>query len=331
MAESVRDRSRSPSGRASASASLVKELVGQNPVQCKIRFVTKEGLAASQGFKAQKGDVFISSYPKTGTTWVQQLCHQLRTGGDADFDEITEEGIVPWLETGPSLGINLDAPQKAAPRCFKTHQPLSHMSHMEEAGAKYLCVLREPEATLLSFFKFELGHNHPAVAARDINVFVQSKFVVPGGGGSEEALFGASYWDFCAEFWRCRHLPHVKLMVYEHMRKDLASQVDSLAEFLGVPAPSEDIRAVVLENCSMQWMSRNDNLFDDHYIGKRLQAIKSETPFQSVTKVGHVIKNDNETNTVLSDESRELLRRMWKERMEPVCGFSTYAEMIAAL
>jgi hypothetical protein len=33
---------------------------------------------------------------KEGTIWVQQICHQLRTGGDMEFEEISQ--VVPWIE-----------------------------------------------------------------------------------------------------------------------------------------------------------------------------------------------------------------------------------------
>merc|ERR1712046_441174 len=65
-------------------------------------------------------DVVILTFPKTGTTWLQQICEQLRTGGDMKFDEITERQ--PWLEFAWDLGQDLDAEQVAAPRLFKSHQ-----------------------------------------------------------------------------------------------------------------------------------------------------------------------------------------------------------------
>jgi len=47
-------------------------------------------------FKPRASDVLITTAPKAGTTWMQQILHQLRTGGDPDFNSIDE--VVPWLE-----------------------------------------------------------------------------------------------------------------------------------------------------------------------------------------------------------------------------------------
>ncbi len=40
--------------------------------------------------------------PKCGTTWVQQIVHQLRSRGSMDFEEISIP--VPWIEMAHDLG-----------------------------------------------------------------------------------------------------------------------------------------------------------------------------------------------------------------------------------
>ena len=50
---------------------------------------------------------------------MQQICHQLRTGGDMEFEEISQ--VVPWIELEHDQGQDLEAEQVAPPRCFKTH------------------------------------------------------------------------------------------------------------------------------------------------------------------------------------------------------------------
>src|SRR4051812_23528306 len=64
-------------------------------------------------------DVLIATFPKCGTTWVQQIVHGLRTRGSMDFEEISL--VIPWIERSALLGLDINAPQVAEPRAFKTH------------------------------------------------------------------------------------------------------------------------------------------------------------------------------------------------------------------
>ena len=65
------------------------------------------GRALPVSFAPRASDVFVVTYPKCGTTWMTQICHQLRTGGDEAFGEITE--VVPWDVLALDCGQDLDA------------------------------------------------------------------------------------------------------------------------------------------------------------------------------------------------------------------------------
>jgi hypothetical protein len=264
---------------------------------------------------------------------MQQICHQLRTGGHTDFDEISEERVVPWFELGPALGMDVTLPQLAAPRCFKSHQRLSALAHLEASGCKFLCVVRDPEASLKSYFKFLLAKQHPDTESRDVNTFIRSASVMPG----TEGRFGASIWEFYAEYWRCRHLPSVKVVAYEHLRKDAAKELHSVNAFLGLPKLDQERLSTVLELSSMKWMSANDGLFDDHHMGVRLAkrfAAKGKGHGKgapaTVKKVGLDVTEEGVV-TELTLETRELLVQLWKEHMEHVTGCASYSGMIAQL
>lgn len=70
------------------------------------------------------------------------LCHQLRSKGDVDFDEIS--GVVPWIELAHDLGQDLGAPQPfSPPRLFKTHAWEPHCP--KGAGVKIVVGVRDPE------------------------------------------------------------------------------------------------------------------------------------------------------------------------------------------
>src|SRR6185503_9668205 len=56
-----------------------------------------------QQVKWRDGDIVISVPVKSGTTWTMNIVHQLRSGGDRDFDDVYR--VVPWLEIVPAPAV----------------------------------------------------------------------------------------------------------------------------------------------------------------------------------------------------------------------------------
>lgn len=307
----------------------IASIIGNRPMVDLQSFSTVEGLAVAQQYRAHPGDIIISTFPKTGTSWMQQICHQLRTGGDTDFDEITE--VVPWLEVCPSLMIDIDAiPHKATPRCFKSHQLLGALAHLEEDGARFICTMRDPEKTIISHFKFMHSHGHQSTASHNINEFIQSSFTLGSDvEGDLSPQFGGTLWDQYAEYWRCKDHPNVTVLVFEHLVEDLQPHLEGLNTFMGLVPLEANRRAIVLEYSHRKWMESHSEMFDDHCLGARINTLKG-VQFDAVSKVGHDIK-DSKVVVNLNEKSKAIMAQMWQEKMEPVTGYSCYLDMINSL
>src|SRR2546423_137232 len=107
-------------------------------------FGPKDIAASIAAYRSRPTDVVISPFGKCGTTWLQQIFHTLRTRGDMDFDDISR--VVPWIETSRTLGLDLEAPQRASPRGFKSHLAYDLMPK----AARYVVSLRDPKDALVS-------------------------------------------------------------------------------------------------------------------------------------------------------------------------------------
>jgi len=83
-----------------------------------------ESVAAGREMRPLKSDIFISTYPKCGTTWMTQIVHGLRSGGSMDFGEITE--VVPWdilaLDCGQGALLEPASKHGFEPRVWKSHE-----------------------------------------------------------------------------------------------------------------------------------------------------------------------------------------------------------------
>src|SRR6188474_2434272 len=74
-------------------------------------------------FVAKDGDVFVVTYPRSGTTWTEQIVHLLVNNGEQGEQRLTD--AVPWLETLPHRPYGMleflnTMPQR---RLFTSHLP----------------------------------------------------------------------------------------------------------------------------------------------------------------------------------------------------------------
>ena len=113
-----------------------------------------------------------------------------------------------------ALTLLLLLSQIAFPRIFKSHQLLSAVN----PGGKYLCIVRDPEATLMSWFAFQKAKGRPGYAEHaDAN-----EYIANNGAElfSNQCCFGMNIWQMYAEIWSARKDPNVKILVYESLVAD---------------------------------------------------------------------------------------------------------------
>lgn len=201
-------------------------------------------------YQARPTDIFISPYGKCGTTWLQQIVHGLRTGGDMDFDDISQ--VAPWLERAHMQGLDLQAPQRGALRAFKSHLSWDDIPK----GGRYIVSFRDPKDALVSFYHFLNGWHWEAEAV-SITEFAQGFYMANQGSGR-----AAGYWHHLASWWEQRHNPNVLLLCYETMQADLPGAVRTIAGFLGLEW-DEPLLDLVARQASLDFMLAHKEKFAD--------------------------------------------------------------------
>ncbi|MCX2980492.1 sulfotransferase domain-containing protein [Halieaceae bacterium IMCC14734] len=265
----------------------------------------------------QATDVVITPFGKSGTTWLQQMAHALRTRGDMDFDDISR--VVPWLETAAGLGLDLNAAQKARPRLFKSHLDADRIP----AGGRYINACRDPQDALYSMYKFMEGwFIEPGSVSLDD--FARGTFLAAGGPGNR----GGDYWTHLRSWWIRREDSDVLFMAYEHMKDDLEGTIRKVADFIGVELDAE-LLAITMEHSSLPFMQRHKDRFDDKLM-RELSVKASGLPANSdSSKVRS--GNVGEARQQLSPEVVAELDALWQLHITAELGFENYAALIAAL
>jgi len=320
--------------------------------------VSPQSKKIAENYQLRPSDVVVLSFPKTGTTWTQTVCEQIRTNAEGyeGFDDITERQ--PWLEFAHDCGQNLDEeicgmPPKnqpianeitkgfdtkpggpiLTPRIFKSHQLPSAIN----PGGKYLCIVRDPASTLLSWFDFQKAKGRPGYAEYvDANEYIANRPELFSGN----YIFGTNLWEMYAELWSVRNDPSVKILVYEGLVADASqgylNHFPIIAEFLGKTSNPHKNEKETSENelfekvaalVSREEMIKHVDRFDDHFIaemGKKYgRALRIMEPSPKVRSKGN--------RTELTEATLEWLEDQWLEKMTPKTGHTTYDEFATQL
>ena len=313
--------------------------VEQASSSCDVIELMKQRLS---GFETEKGrlqglnyqpksneEVIISTSPKAGTTWLQQICHQLRaaTNGDEsmEFQEISE--VVPWLELAHDLNQDLSAPQygdkQGLPRLFKTHAWQSHCPK----GCKTIVVLRDPMDVVVSFYKFfeNWFFDEGTVSVDD---FSREFWLARGVPTSK--MNNASYFVHLTSWYKCRENPLVLFVFFEDLIDDLLGQVKRIAMFMSTERHDfcqDDIIDHAAKRSSFAFMKEHESKFDENLTklgrneacGLPIGAGMQDTKLNMGT-VGT-------GRATLSKELQEAIQQKWRDVVEPVTRCATYEEL----
>ena len=272
-----------------------------------------EGADALQPYKPRPTDVIITPYGKCGTTWLQQTFHQMRTRGDMDFDDISR--VVPWIETAPSLALDINAKQKAEPRGFKSHLAYDALPE----GARYVVSLRNPKDAFVSMFHFMEGwFIEPGTVPME---HFYEGWITPGPQGS-------NYWSHLLSWWRQRDNPDVLLLTYEHMIEAAEQHVRMLADFCGIPL-DDDLLELTLERSSLAYMLEHKDKFADPMMRALSEERCGFAPGSDSAKVrkGGVGGHKKELPAGIG----ERIDAAWGELVTPETGFADYAALDAEI
>ncbi|WP_428264173.1 sulfotransferase domain-containing protein [Haliangium sp.] len=269
-------------------------------------------LFAPPGFVVRPSDVLIATYPKCGTTWVQQIVHGLRTGGSMDFEEISM--VVPWIETAPLLNIDLDAPQVATPRAFKTHLPW----HLLPKGGRNIFVTREPGDVIVSFYHFMKGVTFDGDAI-DLETFVFELVLaeIPTG----------RWWEHLRAWWPVRGRDDVLMLCYEDMKDDLRTAVARIAAFCGIDA-DDALIDLATRQAEYDFMRAHGTQFDDHPTIAAFTKLQGLPPARTTkVRTGRVGDRTRE----LSPRVVTMLEERWRREIAEPLGLASYEDVRATL
>jgi sulfotransferase family protein len=203
-------------------------------------------------FVVKDGDVFVVTYPRSGTTWTEQMVHLLAHNGEQGEQLITD--AVPWVETLPHRPNGMHEFLKTIPgrRLFTSHLPYSLFPSLNNTTAKIVYVARNPKDVAIStYFHNQSKGGYEGTWDEHFQLFLHG-----------DVGFGP-YFDHILPWWQASQSDkRILFLKYEDMKNDHAGNVARLASFLDLQADSQLIERVVALSSFKSMTSNQNTNFD---------------------------------------------------------------------
>lgn len=213
-------------------------------------------------YKFREDDIVISTYAKSGTTWLQQIVAQLLFPAQEDM-EVAE--MSPWMDVRvPPKEVKLPAVEAQTHRRFiKTHLPVDALVFSPQA--KYIYIGRDGRDVVWSMY------NHHANAN---DLWYEALNDTPGRVGppiekpvddvgqyfrewlADDGYPWWPFWENVRTWWAIRDLPNVLFLHFADLKADMPGEIRRVAEFLDITI-DEEKWPQMLEYCSFDYMKKN--------------------------------------------------------------------------
>jgi len=190
-------------------------------------------------------DVFVVSYPKSGTTLMQMILLQATTDGDLSrFPHL--DAFSPWFEYDLDLDSGPFQESLPSPRVFKSHL---RREWLPKQG-RFIYLLRDlPDVAISAYHHFAL------MAGREVPLdpFVDSFL-------AGHPMFSGTWFQHVRSWWPHRDDPNVLFLDYDEMIADLPGTVRRVARFCGIEVPEAEMPRIV-ERCGIAYMREHEPFF----------------------------------------------------------------------
>ncbi|XP_019938740.2 sulfotransferase 2B1-like [Paralichthys olivaceus] len=208
---------------------------------------TPQSLQYFEDFTFRHDDIIIVTYPKSGTTWMQEIVPLIMSGGDpASVESLHNWDRVPWLEIYSSCNLELE--KRPSPRMFATHFQYKMMPRsFFEVKPKVIYVMRNPKDVFTSYLHYS------KVASFLVNPGPQREFLQKFLDG--KVLHG-SWFDHIKGWLNAEDKDRIMYISYEEMITDLKDSVARIAQYLEKPLDAEVIEKIA-DRCLFENMKKN--------------------------------------------------------------------------
>uniref|UniRef100_A0A3Q3J4M1 Sulfotransferase n=1 Tax=Monopterus albus TaxID=43700 RepID=A0A3Q3J4M1_MONAL len=197
---------------------------------------TTEHIDSLQSFEIQDSDIFLVTYPKSGTIWAQQIIISICElgGGLNEYPNNLEQ--MPWLEYTEGRE---DYSLRPSPCLFSSHlTPALMPLGLKAKMAKY--AMHNPKDNIISYYHIFKKHIYGSLTLSE-TLYIYT-------------LAGSSWFDHIRKWHSKKDQYNIRFLTYEDMI--LVRSVTKICSFLGKNLSEADVEQVV-EKATFKTMKKD--------------------------------------------------------------------------
>lgn len=213
-------------------------------------------------FQFRDNDVIISTYAKSGTTWVQQIVSQLLFNGEEGLEVAA---MSPWLDLRvPPKEIKLPEVEAQQHRRFiKTHLPVDAL--VFSPLAKYIYIGRDGRDVVWSMYHHHSSANEewynalnltPGLVGPPIEKPVDSIKQYFLDWMDKDGYPFWPFWENVRSWWEIRELPNMLMLHFAKLKEDMPREIRRIADFLGISI-NDSVFDKIVDHCSFAYMKNH--------------------------------------------------------------------------
>ncbi len=236
-------------------------------------------------FGERDDDIYISTYPKSGTTLMQMILYHLTTDGKMDFKHIYD--VSPWIHNASFIGQK--PPDLSSPRIIKTHD--NYKEFTKKTKGKFIYIYRNGMDVAISNYHQQKNYNNSDLKLdKYLNVFFKQK----------------KWFKHTSEWMLNKKNFSILYVKYEDLLDNKTKEIERIISFLGIPRNKKAFERA-LKYSSFEFMKKNENLFGE-------QPKVSEKIYNQFIRKG----KSGEGKSLLTEKQKEMFMEYYKRMVKSI-------------
>jgi hypothetical protein len=238
-------------------------------------------------FGERDDDIYIVTFPKSGTTLMQMLLYQLTTNGNMNFKHIYD--VSPWIRNDAYRGIS--PRELTSPRLIKSHD--GYQKFDRDTRGHFIYVYRNPMDVAISLYHQRRNYGLPKL---EFEKFLKS-FLKEGK---------MNWFTFNQKWFENKYNFPILYIQYEDLLDNFKACLEKVSNFLQIAYSGEDLIRIE-EHCSFDFMKNHEEKFGVQPVEKPPMVYDQ---FIRKGKAGEGIE-------MLTEEHKSLFRQRYNELVYP--------------